>query len=391
MQKIKQPFLELLVRLFVGGLNLIYIPFKLLPAKDKVTFISRLDYDAPIDFRLIIESLERHNEKIEITVLCKKLEFGLMSKLKYAPHIFRQMYHIATSKVVVVDSYCIPLCVLHHKKSLKVIQLWHGLGSFKKFGRSILDRKESISGHVNMDSKRLAEIMHMHANYDVMIASNSKSAAHFAEAFGYDKKFVRVISLPRVDFLTDAKKTGELKSKIIQQYPSLKDKTNILYAPTFRRNQTDSKKLRSLIDSIDYDKYNLIIKPHPLTGDLAVDSRAVTISDFTSMQLLTVSDYVVTDYSAIIYEAFLLGVPVFMYTYDKDRYVNNRGFYTPISEMPVKEYTDAKKLIRGIDDGDYNNEEIRRFIDAQVVHKSGNSNKLADIILKFMGREGAHE
>ena len=57
--------------------------------------------------------------------------------------MFKQMYHLATSRVVVLDSYCIVASVLKKKKGTTIIQMWHALGSFKKFGKSIIGKDES--------------------------------------------------------------------------------------------------------------------------------------------------------------------------------------------------------------------------------------------------------
>ena len=66
-----------------------------------------------------------------------------------------QMKHaIATSKVLVLDSYCIAASILHHRKSLKIIQMWHAMGGYKKFGKSILDMEEGSSA-------KLADVMVM--------------------------------------------------------------------------------------------------------------------------------------------------------------------------------------------------------------------------------------
>ena len=51
------------------------------------------------------------------------LQGGLVNKIGYVFHMFIQMYHISTSKVVVLDTYCIVASVLKHKKETKIIQI----------------------------------------------------------------------------------------------------------------------------------------------------------------------------------------------------------------------------------------------------------------------------
>ena len=235
--------------------KLIYAFLKIFKTRNKVTFISRQSDSISLDFKLIIDSLKK--EDVKIVALTKKLKSddNLLKKIKYSFHIFTQMYHIATSKVVVLDSYCIPISLLNHKEELKVIQIWHAMGSLKKFGFSIRDKQEG-------SSKNLSTAMHMHKNYDYLLTSSKASLPNFMEAFGYSASNFKIIPLPRVDLLNDKKYQNKMKKEIEKTYPILKDKKNILYAPTFRYDENE-KAITDFVDAIDYDKYNLILKLHP--------------------------------------------------------------------------------------------------------------------------------
>ena len=63
------------------------------------------------------------------------------------------------ARVLVVDTYAIVASVLRHKSDLTVIQIWHALGAFKKFGISILGQEEGRD-------ERIARAMRMHEGYD---------------------------------------------------------------------------------------------------------------------------------------------------------------------------------------------------------------------------------
>lgn len=115
-------------------LNIIYSIIKCFSTQNKITFISRQSNEPVLDFVILNEKLVKEYPKIKTVMLCKKIE----NKILYMFHILKQMYHIATSKVVILDSYCIPISVLKHKKNLKVIQMWHAVGSMKKFGYAMI-------------------------------------------------------------------------------------------------------------------------------------------------------------------------------------------------------------------------------------------------------------
>ena len=111
-------------------LNIIYIPIKLFKTKDKIVFLSR-QFDEPnLDFMLLHDELLKSNPNIQIVFLCKKLKPGILSKVKYIGYMFVCMYHLATSKKAVVDTYVIPVSLLKHKKELEIVQIWHALRSY---------------------------------------------------------------------------------------------------------------------------------------------------------------------------------------------------------------------------------------------------------------------
>ena len=83
------------------------------------------------------------------------------------------------------------ISVVHHKKELKVIQIWHSMGAIKKFGLQVKkDKREEME----------ARIMHMHENYDVIVSSSKAMTPYFAEAFGYSEdKFIGLFKRYRKD------------------------------------------------------------------------------------------------------------------------------------------------------------------------------------------------
>ena len=164
--------------------------------------ISRQSDSESMDFRLLREEIEKRNDGYKVVVLCHKLEGGInstiMNKIKYVFHMFRQMYEIATSKVVVLDSYCMVISILKHKKKLKVIQMWHSMGTMKKFGYAVLGLNEGSNAKV-------AHAMKMHKNYDYIFASGDAYKDHLASGFNYPADKILTYPLPKYDLLKDEK------------------------------------------------------------------------------------------------------------------------------------------------------------------------------------------
>lgn len=372
----------ILIKIGIFILNIIYFFIKLFPIKrNKVTFISRQSNQLSLDFTMIAEELKKQNENIEIVFMCKKLGNGVAEKLKYCFHMVKQMYNIATSKVVILDSYCIPICILKQKKKLVVIQIWHALGSLKKFGYSSLDKNDGRNG-------KLARAMKMHKNYTYILTSSNISKQFFKEAFNAKDEQMLVMNLPRVDFLKSKKEQEKMKIRFLEIYPETNNKKqNILYCPTNRKGQKIP--LEDMIKDIPFDKYNFIAKLHDGTEIIYVEDKKIQKdSNFTGMELLHIADYIITDYSAIVYEAAITQKPIYLYAYDYDSYQINRGTYIDyMSEMPGPICKDFKDIIKMIKENNYDEEKEKKFCEKYIENIEENATKkLANLILSNINK-----
>ncbi|MBR5049420.1 MAG: CDP-glycerol glycerophosphotransferase family protein [Erysipelotrichaceae bacterium] len=348
------------IKTALGLMNFIYLFFKLLPVRHKVVFLSRQSNFVNSDFIMLADRLKKEDPTIETVFLCRTLDGGIGNKIRYAFHMLTQMKHLATSQVAVLDSYCIAVSCLHHRKSLKVLQMWHALGCLKKFGFSILDKKEG-------SSNRIAKAMHMHEGYTKVLASSEFCAPYFAQAFNVDLDRMHVCPLPKVDTLRSEENRQQLRQRIFAAHPQLREKKNILYVPTFRKDETDfSRKLDELIEKVDYDRYNLIVKLHPISKTTVNNDKVITDRSFSSQQFAAVADYVITDYSAIVYEMSLMNVPMYFWCYDRDEYVNNRDFYTSYDELPGYKCADADELLEAISEEKSDMASLQQFRDRYI-------------------------
>lgn len=368
--------MKLILKLMVFILNLIYIPFKLLPVQDKVTFISRQSNSKTEDIEMLGSELESRGVKVKY--LCRKLEKNPVKVIAYCFHIFSQMYHIATSKVVVLDSYCICVSVLKQRPSLTVIQMWHALGSLKKFGLSIVGDGEG-------SSKDMADAMKMHKNYTYVLTSGQACLPNFAEAFGCSDELekMKVMSLPRVDKLTDPKFRQDSLAGIYEKYPWLKNKKVVVYAPTFRKGRDISAEIDALAEQFDPDEYVFVLKKHP---HMEADCKnAFVEEEFTTLEMLFAADYVICDYSAVIYEAAILKKPMFFYTFDYESYGVDRDFYIDyMSEMPGVISAEPEVLRNAIAGQQYDLEAVKNFSHRYIENQKDCTLCLADFVVKCL-------
>ena len=310
-------------------LEIIYLPLKLLPTQKKITFISRQSNVESVDISMIKNEIFREIPDCKVVVLTKMVPDNVKGKVLYVFHMLTQMYHIATSRIVILDTYCIVISLLHHKRSLTVIQMWHALGLMKKAGYSILNKPEGRS-------YSLAMAMKLHKNYDIIFASSEECRQAIGEVFGYPRDVVKNFPLPRVDLIRDSEYIDKKKKEIFEKYPQLCRKKNVLYAPTFRKDETElEEQVKNLVSVFPYEQYNLILNLHPLSKVRVMDSRVISDASFSTMEMLTVSDYVISDYSSIVYEAAIMKKSLIFYAFDLDTYQSDREFFIDyMKEVP---------------------------------------------------------
>lgn len=373
-----------ILRIGIFCLNLLYAFIKLCPIRKKITFISRQTDEIPIDFKLIGDMLYNKDEQWQVVYLTKRIPPGVLGAVAYCFHILRQMYHIATSRVVVLDGYCIAISVLKHKKQLLVIQIWHAIGCMKKFGYAMIGEEEGSSA-------RMAQIMKMHRNYDWALISSYSFINDYLEGFHIPREKILQIPLPKVDLLTNNEYIDSQRKKLLEEYPILKDKKNILYCPTFRKHkEREHVGLDKLAEQIDFKEYNLIYKPHPNITFNANNSNIIEMP-YKTMEILPVADYVISDYSSVIYEAGLLRKPVFLYAYDWDEYSKTRKFNLDLEkDVPTLFSKDPGQIVEAIEKDDFNYEKFDDFIKKNVVIPQGGCTK-AIVGLILDGKEKNHE
>lgn len=330
---------------------------QLLPQRQRIVCISRQSDSTPVDFRLIKEYCERRDPSWGVVILAKQLH----NPVTYLFETIRQVYYIATSRAVVLDSYCIVVGLLHDRIRVPVIQIWHSLGNMKRFGYTAFGTDE---GH----TEATARLMHMHEGYDAIATSSLSFADEFAAAFNATPAKLFEAPLPRVDLLLDKQNRTRQREAILAAYPQLRGRETIVYCPTFRKQPAanEAEAAAALIDAVDFDRFNFVYKPHPVSKQIIDDPRVITIPG-GQLDALFVADAIISDYSTVIYEAGLLGTPVYLYAYDWDTYREKRGLTIDFeNDVPALFTDDPGAIMKAIGDKDFDAEAYCVFENANV-------------------------
>ena len=362
--------MKLLMDIVFLHLRLVYFILKFRKVNpNKVVMLSRQTEKPSMDFLMLKEELGKQNPNAEVVILNKMLHKNIGSMLSFYFHMYTQLYHMSTAKTIVVDTYCIPVSMFKHQKDTKVVQIWHACGAIKKFG---LQTTGSAGGR----GATISKAMRMHQNYDVVVSSSDAMIPYFAQAFGCEEEKFVSIGLPRIDYLIHNEK--RLQEQIYAKYPQLKEKPVVLYVPTFRRNR--GLHVEAFFNQFDYEHYTLVFKHHPLFETPITDARILTIPEYSSLDLLSIADKVVSDYSAISIESCALTKPLYLYLYDYDEYCGDVGVNIDLKEE-LKDcvYYDAESLIEGLANA-YPMEQLVAFKQKYLAYTDGTiTTKLANL------------
>lgn len=371
------------IGIYIGKsfLNIIYFFMKMFPTKNKIVMLSRQADKPGVDFKYIRKEILKRNDNVEIVILCKILRKTAKERLKYCSYIIKCMYHIATANVCILDGYSIPISILKHKKSLTIIQIWHASGAIKKFGYQSINKKEGRG-------IQIAKIMKMHKNYNFVVAPSNATAEFYKEAFMVEQDKIVIKGLPRLDYILGDENSDEKTKDFYIDYPKYKEKKTILYVPTFRKDIEDSEKINQLINSVNFSKYNLIIKLHPLDKTKSATEYTVN-KKYNTYDLLRIADYIITDYSAVAFEAAILEKPLYFYVHDIDEYKKTRGLNVHLyKEMNNNTSKNIKEIMMSIENNTYDFEELNEFkLKYMGNDYYNNTSKLVDFIFKYLDKD----
>lgn len=280
---------------------------------------------------------------------------------------------MATSKFILVDDFEPRVYVLKLRDDQHLVQVWHAMGAFKKFGYS---RSSAVKNSLT------------HKNYTEAIVSSPEISGIYAEAFGIDESRIKPVGVPRTDMLFDERYKAETVERLYEKEPKLKGKKICLFAPTFRGNSVNDGyypkeflDIKHLADDLGED-WAIILKYHPFIKNVPEipDEIKDRVFDFTDEReindILFITDALVTDYSSVIFENAVLGNPSVLYAPDLADYTGERGFYYEYEAYSCGQVvTSESELATAIKNAGNNTEKLEKFRKRFVSLCDGNSSK----------------
>lgn len=286
--------------------------------------------------RAIYEEISKRNLPYKkVWVVDKNIRF-MDSKTIKVKRLSPQYYYYLAKAGYWINNQNFPTYIKKRKETT-YIQTWHGT-PLKKMLFDI----DQVQGR---DEGYLDRVYSATQTWDYLISPSDYATNAFKSAFRYQGNILK-IGYPRNDlFYQDVRE--EISNKVRNSLRIPANKKVILYAPTFRDNETSGNNKFVFNINMDLDRlkekfsdeYILLMRMHvvisnKLTIPEELQDFVINVSNYSDIQeLLLISDMLITDYSSVMFDFANTGRPIIFYTYDLDTYKNDvRGFYMDFEE-----------------------------------------------------------
>lgn len=317
------------------------------------------------------------NSDEEAKTLPKFVKPILKNSIKY-------IYYLATSNIWIDNCR---KSFFYKKKKQFYIQTWHGGGAQKKCEADVIDKLGK--GYVKCAIKDAK-------NVDLMISESGFMTKLYFSSFWYNG-YVYQCGYPRYDILL--KNNIEIKNKVYDYYNIDYDKKILLYAPTFRCDNSfeayniDLKRLQNNLFVKYKKRFVILVHLHPNVANknnyFKYDGINIINSTFypDTQELLIAGDMLIGDYSSINYDFALQKKPVIRYANDLEEYMDDRGTYFDFEEYPypfARNNDELENLILNFDEKKYLHALELFFDKLEFVPNFNSSKDIANLIVDYI-------
>lgn len=290
---------------------------------------------------------------------------------------FKFPFLLGKADYILIDDYHPLIYTVDFKKTQELIQVWHAVGAFKTVGFS----RTGKQGGPFFDSVA-------HRNYTKAIVSSDHDIPFYGEAFGIKEEYILPTGIPRTDIFFDDDYKNKVINKMQNELP-IKNKTVILFAPTFRGNghhtahypffKIDFERLANYCEE---NNSVVLFKMHPFVKNKlnipkAYQKYLIDISYIREVNdVLFITDILISDYSSLIYEYATFKKPMLFYAFDLEDYIATRDFYEQYeSFVPGKIVKTFDDLLSALENNDFEQEKVEPFLNKHFKYTDGQSSK----------------
>lgn len=374
-------YLYILIKcLFYSLISLLYYMFRVYPINNrKIVFCSYFGNGYGDNPKYIAEEIINQKLNIDMVWLLRKelfLSHNLPPSIRpVKKNSLRGIYEMVTAKVW-IDNSRKPYFV-KKRKGQYYIQTWHGAPALKKIEKDVEDKLDKIYvKNAKEDSDKV----------DLFLSNCKHFSNLIKKSFWYNGEILEC-GLPRNDIIF--KRNKIINEKVRKYFNISKDKKIVLYAPTFRKNSNidvynlDINMCLNSLTNRFKGEWVFLVRLHPnvqyKTFDILNKKNVFNASLYDDLQeILSVVDVLITDYSSLMFDFALTGLPVFLYAPDIEDYKNDRNFYFCFEELPfslAENNYDLSNAINNFNEVKYK-EDLKSFFNYIGSFENGNASKI---------------
>lgn len=311
--------------------------------------------------------------------------------------LWTRAYHLSTARFWISNTRT--FYGTKKRKGTIYFQTWHGTVALKPIGKY---RGKNLSKMAYIVSAYDSKMI------DYLLAGSRWCVEMWPDGLIYDGKILKT-GTPRCDVFFSGIKEKHMQFR--KEYGLPADAKILLYAPTFRGgNQGIVRNVENGIISLDFRRlleileerfggeWYIFLKLHPQLAakmermPVAEESdHLIDVSKRPDMsEIMAACDAIITDYSTVIFEGFLTGIPGFLYIDDLEEYVADRGsLMLDMSEIPFPVAYNNDELMENI--RSFSSDTYKRataeFINRVGIFEDGHaSRRIAGIIENMAGK-----
>lgn len=271
-----------------------------------------------------------------------------VTKIRYNANEF--LYHFATAGIIITNNR---LAHDQHKRKGQIyIQTWHNFLSLKKIGQD--------TAHF-LTAEEIKRQKNDSAQIDYLLVGSKVNQSHFEEAFWFNGKVLTLVT-PRIDPLI--KMDEAIVEKVRRRFRMVKKDHILLYAPSYRQSNNyknyiaDFTPIQNALAKKFGGRWKVLVR---LAPQLKNESRSIIknknvqhASLYPDLQeLLMAADFLVTDYSSLVFDSLITQKPALLYQPDLSELTSEECslYYRP-GELPFLYAKSAEEIVRNIKDYD---------------------------------------
>lgn len=251
---------------------------------------------------------------------------------------------LATAKYLINDNTFTPMYI--KRPGQVYLNTWHGT-PLKTLGKKI---KKDYAGIGNAQRNFFMS--------DYLLYPNEFTMQHMLEDYMVEnlgQGTVLLAGYPRNSvFLTEGR-SAEIRKECGMEHMEV-----FAYLPTWRgvigkiTSKAQNERLYQYLQELDgklKDNQRVYVKLHPISVkdiDLSEFKKILPFpaDKYETYEFLNATDGLITDYSSVFFDYAVTGKKIILFTYDKEEYTTDRGFYFDMDELPFPQVDTVDGLVR---------------------------------------------